>query len=79
MNETLLDKIQDVFRKVFENPDLGIYPDTTANDITGWDSLTHMTLISELESHFDITFTYEQVNKFNNVGDMIDLISQKIN
>jgi acyl carrier protein len=50
MNEQIIDQVLNVFRRVFHNPHLEIKVADTANSIPGWDSLTHMTLINELEN-----------------------------
>jgi len=77
MDEVIFDKVQNVFRQVFQNPALHIEPAYTAQDIAHWDSLTHMTLIAALEEFFSITFTFEEVTAFNNINDIVNLISKK--
>lgn len=72
-------ELQTVFRKVFENNIISINEQTTANDISGWDSLTHMTLINEIEQHFKIELSFNEVSSFNTVGDMLKCISKKLN
>jgi acyl carrier protein len=79
MNITLMNQVQQVFRNVFQDPTLLIEPGFSARDIRGWESLTHMTLIAELESFFGITFTFEEVSKFKTIGDMVQCISDKLN
>jgi acyl carrier protein len=79
MNTTLMNQVQQVFRNVFQDPSLHIEPGFSASDIRGWESLTHMTLIAELESFFGIAFTFEEVSKFKTIGDMVQCISDKLN
>lgn len=71
--------LQEVFRKVFENNTIVITEQITANDINGWDSLTHMTLINEIEQHFKVEFSFNEVSSFNTVGDMMKCIEEKLN
>lgn len=75
----MLDKIQNVFRSVFENEKLVIKESTSANDIKMWDSLIHLELISAVESEFKVEFTFDEVMSFNNVGDMKKAIKNKLN
>ncbi len=77
MNTELLERLQIVFRNVFRDPALVISPEYTAADIPGWESLTHMMLISETEAFFSVTFTFEEVSKFKTIGDMVQLIAEK--
>jgi acyl carrier protein len=78
MNDEVFKQVASVFRMVFKRPELLIRPEDTAADIAGWDSLTHMTLINELEIFFKITFTFEEVTSFKNTGDLVELVSKKI-
>ena len=67
-----LSQIQDIFREVLEIEDLLISKETKADDIDEWDSLNHIYLIVEIESVFKVKFTTKQIQKWNNVGDMIE-------
>ena len=51
---------------------------TTADDIEDWDSLTHITLISEIESEFGFKFAMKDVLGMKNVGEMLDIIEREI-
>ena len=77
MYKEIQDELQFVFRKVFENNSVVISGQTTANDISGWDSLTHMTLINDIEQHFKVEFSFNEVSSFNCVDDMIKCIAKK--
>jgi acyl carrier protein len=75
---TIVLKLTDVFRKVFGDGNLVLKDDLTANDVENWDSLSHMLLIAEIENSFQIKFKLKELNKMRNVGDMIELINQKV-
>ena len=76
--EEVIGKVTNVFRDIFDDNNLIINDKTTANDIEGWDSLTHITLISTIAEEFGINFDMSDVVKFENVGDMIDSIMGKL-
>lgn len=76
--EEVLKKVNEVFKDVFDDKDLIVTNDTTANDIEDWDSLMHITLISSIEEELGIKFEMAEVVGFNNVGDMVDAIYKKI-
>ncbi len=67
-----------VFREVFEDDDLVITRDTTAKDVEGWDSLMHVTLIVNVERAFGVKFTSSEVAALKKVGELEDLIAQRI-
>ena len=72
------EKLQYIFREVFEDDDSILQEDMTAEDIEDWDSLTHIQLIENIEVEFGITFTLQEVTRLNNVGEFIDLTEQKV-
>jgi acyl carrier protein len=75
MNTT--DRLTDVFRQVFEDKTIVLTPETTANDIDGWDSLSHVNLIVAVEAAFNIEFTRQEATRFKNVGELIANIEKK--
>lgn len=75
---TVVLKLTEVFRKVFNNENLELKDELTASHVENWDSLTHMILISEIENVFQIKFKLKELNKMRNVGEMIELILQKV-
>jgi acyl carrier protein len=74
----LADKLAVIFRNVFNNPDIQITDELTANDVANWDSLSHMILIGEVEKNLGISFKLKELNKMKNVGNMMDIILTKI-
>ena len=63
-----------IFRDVFDDDEIVIDANTTANDIDGWDSLTHIRLVISIEKAFDLRFTAAEISDLENVGEMAELI-----
>jgi len=63
---------------VFDDNTIKIQPDMTANDVDGWDSLSHVNLITTIEAKFNIRFTQKELLKQRNVGNLIDDIDRKL-
>ena len=74
----IIEKTLGVFRQVFSNPILIIAHETTSADIDDWDSLNHMKLIVALENEFKIRFRAQEIVNLENVGEMYELIRNKI-
>ncbi|MBP5608700.1 MAG: acyl carrier protein [Lachnospiraceae bacterium] len=70
----ILERVNDVFREVFEDDDIAVTESTTANDIEDWDSLMHITLISEIEAAFGFRFAMKDVVGMKDVGEMLTII-----
>lgn len=66
--------LNQVFQEVFDDDGIQVNDDTTAADIDGWDSLTHITLIDAVEDEFDVRFDMNDVVGMKNVGEMVDII-----
>ena len=74
----IIEKLNAVFRDVFDDEGISVGPGTTAKDIDGWDSLIHITLINAVEDEFDVKFEMKDVVGFKNVGDMIEAIKKEL-
>ena len=74
----LQDRLNKIFCEVFDDDDIKITPEMTANDVDGWDSLSHVNLITTIEARFNIRFTQKELLKQRNVGDLIANIDRKL-
>jgi len=75
---TTLNRLNEIFREVFDDDELVVAPETTANDVDGWDSLSHVNLIVAVEGRFNIRFSHKELLTFKNVGDLLNCIEKKI-
>jgi acyl carrier protein len=76
--QVIVEKLTVVFRDVFNNDELQLRNDLTAQDVGSWDSLSHMLMIEKVENTFGLKFRLKEINKLKNVGVLIDLIESKI-
>jgi acyl carrier protein len=72
--EKVVDRLNHLFRDIFDDDDIAVTDATVAADIDGWDSLAHITLILGVEREFRIKMTAAEVGSLKNVGQMIDVI-----
>lgn len=59
-------------------PQTDLTPETTAEDVDGWDSLAHARLIMALEDHLNIRFPGEKLFDLDCVGDLVSLADQAL-
>lgn len=71
-------KLEPVFRKVFNQPDMKITLQTGMADIGQWESLTHLQLINEIESVFRINFELDEVIEIKTVSDITRILHRKL-
>ena len=73
--QEIFEKLNEIFSDVFDE-EITVTPETNADDIEDWDSLTHITLISEVEEAFGMKFSMKDVLGMQNVGEMADIIQK---
>ena len=75
----ILSKIQSIMQDVLDDESIVLDKTTTANDVEGWDSLTHIHLIVSIEKYFKIKFSSKEILSWKNIGEMVDAILSKQN
>ena len=75
--DAMLDQLQSVFRDVFEDDELTINRQSSADNVEGWDSLMHVSLMINVERVFGVKFSTTQVASLKNVGELMDLIESR--
>ena len=74
----ILKRVEEIFREELEQEDLVLNDETTADDVKGWDSLSHVQLGAAMEEAFGIEFKSREILSWDNVGDLIDSIQKKV-
>jgi len=72
-------KLNTVFEDVFDDDSIVVRPELSADDVDGWDSLTHIRLILTVEKAFQVKFSASEIAKLKNVGGLAELIRSKAN
>jgi acyl carrier protein len=75
---TIIEQLVPIFREVFDDEEIVLSRQTTADDIDAWDSLSHMNLIVAVELRFKIKFALGELQSLKNVGDLSDLVDKKL-
>jgi acyl carrier protein len=74
--------LEEIFREVFDDDEINIYDEMTADDIDDWDSLEHINLIVAVEKKFKIKFSTAEISELKsqgeNVGTFITRIESKM-
>ncbi len=72
--EEVLNQVTNIIREEFDDEGIEVTYDTVANDVDGWDSLSHISIVHAMESTFKIRFTMAEVQSLKNVGEYVDAI-----
>jgi acyl carrier protein len=76
--QEILEKLQEMFREFTSNEQLVLSESATEADIEGWDSVTHIQIIFEIEEEFGIQFPADSIPEMTSVGAIIDVIEDSI-
>ena len=71
-------RLNALFRDIIGEVDIVLHPETTAEDINGWDSVTHVSLMVAIETEFHVTFRNDEMEELKNVGEMAHLIQRHL-
>lgn len=71
------ERLQVVFRDIFDDDSIVLREDMTAADVENWDSLNHIDLIVAIEREFKVKFTTAEVTTLKNVGQLAALVDKK--
>lgn len=66
-----------VFHEVFGDDSLVLRPETSAETVSGWNSIRMVSIILATEQQFGIRLRSREVDKLRNVGDLAGLVRIK--
>ena len=75
--EVIFERINAIFRDVFDDDSIVVVDETMADHIEDWDSLMHINLVLAIESEFGVKFSLSEVIGFQNVGEVADVIEAR--
>lgn len=72
--EEVFERLNGVFREVFDDEDIVVTDETTADDVEDWDSFEHINLVVAVEEEFGFKIPMGKTVTMKNVGEMVDII-----
>jgi acyl carrier protein len=75
---TLHERLEAVFQTVFNDDELTLTDETTAQDIEGWDSVTNINLMFSIEGEFGLQFEGAALAEFKNIGEMKRYLEERV-
>ena len=64
------ERLEQVFRDVFNDDSLVLRDEMTSHDVPSWDSVAHMNLMFTIESAFGIQFIGNELAEFKDIGEL---------
>ena len=75
--DEVLSQLVAMMRDYFDDEDLVLTRESTAEDVAEWDSLSHVNIIAGVESTFGVRFAISEIENLKSVGDLVDLVAAK--
>lgn len=70
----LLAKLGELLGDVLDEDDIVLKPETTAQDVPGWDSLANVRFMLAVERAFKVRFAAAESARLRNIGELAALI-----
>jgi len=71
------EKIDKILKEILQHNNYVLDDSLMAKDVEGWDSLSHMIIIVQIEETFNTRFKLKELNKMQNMGDLVQIILNK--
>jgi acyl carrier protein len=72
------DQLKGVILRELHLDDFPLTDQTLANEVPGWDSLSHVRILAAIEKEFAIRFKTLEVLRLKNVGELQLLVDKKL-
>jgi acyl carrier protein len=76
--ESVLARVRNAFHSAFETDPQMVTLDTVPEDISGWNSMGHLTLVSSLEEEFHVNFDVDDLMAMENVREIVRILEAKL-
>ena len=73
----LHERLEGLFREVFDDEHLTLTDETTAHDIPKWDSLAHINLMFSIEQAFGVRFNGNELADMKNISELKKFLAIK--
>jgi acyl carrier protein len=73
----LHERLEEVFRDIFDDDTIVLSDRTITTDIDGWDSLSHINLMVSIEETFGVQFSGNELAEFENVGELKQFLARR--
>lgn len=70
-------QLRQIVQDSLGDDELELHERTTADDVDGWDSLTHINIMVAVESAYGVSFTSEQLGGFRDLGELQDFLRKQ--
>jgi len=74
----IANRVEKIVINVLKHQKFEMRNELRASDVEGWDSLTNMMIVNDIENDFGVNFKLKELNRLTNMGSLIELIHSKL-
>ncbi|MBO7562768.1 MAG: acyl carrier protein [Bacteroidales bacterium] len=74
----VLEQVIEIVASVCEVDKTEVTPESTVGDFPAWDSMGHLSILSQVEETFGISFEPEEMMELEDVSDIVKAIENKM-
>lgn len=75
IRKEVIDKLTPIARNIFENQELVLSDDMSAENVATWTSLSFMQFLTEIENQFGFKFKMMELFNLKTMGNIIDSVT----
>lgn len=76
-DDAIYASLTEIFRDFLADDSIVLKPETTADDVEGWDSSSHINILLAAEERFGVRMTSAEIERLTSIGALVDLIRSK--
>lgn len=76
--QEIIDKLTPIAREAFQNDELVLSDELSAESVDSWNSLAFMKLLTAIETDFGFKFKMMELIQLNTMGDILDAMEKHL-
>lgn len=76
--QEIIDKLTPIAREAFQNDELVLSDELSAENVDSWNSLAFMKLLTAIETDFGFKFKMMELIQLNTMGDILDAMEKHL-
>lgn len=76
--QEIIDKLTPIAREAFQNEELVLLDELSAENVDSWNSLAFMKLLTAIETDFGFKFKMMELIQLNTMGDILDAMEKHL-
>lgn len=76
--EEVYNKVVELVKEVLDDEDIVLTKESCQDNTVGWDSLHNISIISSIQSEFNIKLAFNEIIKIKSIDDIVKTVIEKL-